>query len=128
MSTQYTTRSKTPKTYTLSIRLTAEEKSQLEARAGHLTKSAYGKICLFGDNAPKVRPYNTHNIKDKTLISRVLAKLGASRLAANLNQIAKAANCGALILNPELQALLLQACADIREIKALLMKALGFSG
>ena len=119
---------KAPKVYTLSIRLTAEEKARLEEQAGNLSKSAYVKLCLFGKNAPKIRTRHKHVVKDQSTLSRILAKLGATRLAANMNQIAHAANCGALVLNPELQALLSQACADIREIKALLMKALGFSG
>ncbi len=113
------------KTYTLSIRLTAEEHARLEKDSAGLSFSDHTRTCLFGENTQKRRTRGKHPVKDHALLSRVLAKLGASRIANNLNQLAHAANCGALILNPELKSVLLQACADIQEIKALIMKALG---
>ena len=47
------------------------------------------------------------------------------RLASNLNQLARAANSGRLDVSLEVEAVLLEACADLREIKARLLKALG---
>jgi hypothetical protein len=42
-----------------------------------------------------------------------------------LQELARLARLGALPMTPEVEAALLQACADIASIKTLLMKALG---
>ena len=52
-------------------------------------------------------------------------KLDSSRLASNMNQIAKALNIGSLELTPETETALLEACADIYEMRNMLIKALG---
>lgn len=55
----------------------------------------------------------------------MLGGLGQSRLASNVNQLAKAANMGALPVSPEVEAELLESCAAIREMREALVKALG---
>ena len=64
-------------------------------------------------------------MKDQRALAHVLSKLGQSRLANNLNQLAKAANTGSLPVTPETESALQAACRDIRAIKHVLMKALG---
>ena len=51
--------------------------------------------------------------------------LGSSRIANNLNQLAHAANVGALPVSPELEADLMATLAEVREIRRLLLVALG---
>lgn len=58
---------------------------------------------------------------------RLLPRLGQSRIANNLNQLARAANVGALDLTPELEAELHEACAAVLEVRALLVAAVGLS-
>jgi hypothetical protein len=58
-------------------------------------------------------------------LGQLLALLGQSRLANNLNQLAKAANQGSLPVTAEIEAELQQACAHILEMRLLLLKALG---
>jgi hypothetical protein len=58
-------------------------------------------------------------------MAKALALLGQSRLASNLNQLAKAANIGTLPLTPDVEEDLQDACAHVWEIKALLIRALG---
>ncbi|MFK7875878.1 MAG: plasmid mobilization relaxosome protein MobC [Paracoccaceae bacterium] len=52
--------------------------------------------------------------------------LGNLRLANNLNQLAKAANMGALPLSPEVEQELMATCAAVIAIRAELMKALSY--
>jgi hypothetical protein len=53
--------------------------------------------------------------------------LGESRLANNLNQLAKSANTGSLPVTPETEKALREASAEIHQMRAMLMRALGFS-
>ncbi len=62
---------------------------------------------------------------DHVILAQLLGALGKSRLASNLNQIAKAANIGALPVTEELEAELHTACAEIGEMRDTLMTALG---
>ena len=59
------------------------------------------------------------------LLAKSMGELGKSRLASNLNQIAKAANIGALPVSPELEDELSEACGAIQDMRDLLVKALG---
>ena len=53
------------------------------------------------------------------MLGKVLAALGQSRLSSNLNQLARAANVGALMLGPETNEALRAAVEDIAAIRAL---------
>lgn len=64
-------------------------------------------------------------VKDHQQLAQLLGQLGRMRLASNLNQLVTAANSGALPDTPETQTALLEACADIREIRDAVMRALG---
>ena len=54
-----------------------------------------------------------------------LAFLGNSRLASNLNQLAKLANTGALPMTPETEAELAAALLAVQELRRLFLSALG---
>ena len=111
-----------------SLRLTPEERRQLDERAGRQPVGAYIRARLFGDAAESGHKRRTRRpfvVADHKALSQVLALLGRSRLASNLNQLARAANCGALPVTPDTEAALTAAGRDIAEIKALLMTALG---
>jgi len=110
-----------------SLRLSAEQRRALETRAGTLPLGEYIRSRLFSDD-PRPEPVRRHPrpVKDHKALAEVLARLGASRLASNLNQLARAANAGALPVTPETEAALRQACADIAAMRAALMRALGF--
>lgn len=108
-----------------SIRLTFEERARLDADRGRLPLSAYIRERLFGeDAAPRKRPGNSP-IKDAEALGRVLGALGGSRLSSNLNQLAKAVNTGSLPVSPETELDLLEACQEIKALRADLMRALG---
>lgn len=55
----------------------------------------------------------------------MLALLGQSRLANNLNQLAKASNLGVLPIDQSTEEELLRAAREVSEMRALLIRALG---
>lgn len=108
-----------------SLRLTKEERSRLETEAKGKPLGAYIRGKLLGDGASP-RRIRRKPSPDHALLGKVLGMLGKSRLSSNLNQIAKAAHIGALIVTPELLDELHEACEDIRMMRDALMAALGF--
>ncbi|MEM6833831.1 MAG: hypothetical protein AAF562_09435 [Pseudomonadota bacterium] len=114
-----------------SIRFSDEERAQLDRERGVLSLSAYIRLKLFTE--PKNQPSKRKALVRKhsapsaelTVLSQMLGGLGQSRLASNINQIAKAANMGALPVNPGLEQELADACAAIQDMKSHLVTALG---
>ena len=110
-----------------SLRFTLEERAQLEREAIGLSIGAYIRSRLFDESIPKRRTRSKHPVKDHQELAKVLAELGRSRLANNLNQLAKAANSGSLEVTPDTEQALKQACSDIRWMRHVLMTALGLT-
>ncbi|HWH73027.1 MAG TPA: plasmid mobilization relaxosome protein MobC [Methylibium sp.] len=107
-----------------SLRLTFEERAVLEAQAGHMPLGAYIRARLLG-GAAMPRKVHRRPVKDDEALARVLGALGNARLSNNLNQLARAANAGALPVTPETMQALIAACRDVRDMRAGLMAALG---
>jgi hypothetical protein len=108
-----------------SLRLTFEERNKLRHAAGDMPIAAYIKSLLFADDAPVYRTRGKSPVKDHKALAEVLACLGASRIANNLNQLAKAANSGSFYFDRETKAQISAACGDIKVMRQLLMGALG---
>lgn len=66
------------------------------------------------------------SLADRRVFGQLVALLGRSRVFSNLNQLAYAANIGALPVTPETEAELVAALADLAEIRRLLLASLGF--
>ncbi|MEM1379529.1 MAG: hypothetical protein AAGH41_02785 [Pseudomonadota bacterium] len=113
-----------PKPAPFAIRLSPDERAVLERRAGEQPLGTYIRECALGSKARKRLPSRRRDA-DAQLLGRVLAALGQSRLSSNLNQIAKAANIGVLAVTPDLEADLHRACAEVHQMRADLIKALG---
>ncbi|WP_299733074.1 plasmid mobilization relaxosome protein MobC [uncultured Tateyamaria sp.] len=109
----------------LSLRLSDEERTLLEQQAGNLALGAYIKLVVFDEAAPTYRKRQKPPVAEQQLLAEVLARLGQSRTANNLNQIAKHLNQGTLVVDEELEADLQQAIAEVAWMRATLMKALG---
>jgi len=62
---------------------------------------------------------------DQQALSGLLAHLGKSQLANNLNQLARAANSGSLPVSPDVEAALRRAASEVAAMRALLIDALG---
>lgn len=108
-----------------SIRFTFEERARLDSERGRSSLAVHIRKCLFGDEAtPRKKPGNSP-VKDAEALGRVLGALGGSRLSNNLNQLAKAVNTGSLPVTPDTEADLVEACQEVKALRADLLRALG---
>ncbi len=107
-----------------SIRFTPEERSRLEAEAGQQPLGAFIRLRLLGEAADKRRRSRRPRVDQETT-ARLLSELGKSRLASNMNQIAKAMNTGTLDVGPDVARDLREACKSIADMRSALLTALG---
>lgn len=112
-------------TLPVSLRMTFAEKARLEQAAAGMSVAAYIRWRLFDPENPPPRTRNKAPIKDHETLMRVLGLLGQSRLANNLNQLARAANSGSLPVTPDTEQALQLAAAEIAEMRLLLLQAVG---
>ena len=121
-SAHVTKRKATPPPF--SLRLTFEERTQLEREAGDMPLGAYIRSRLF-NTATAPRKRERRPVKDYQVLAKVLGELGRSRLANNLNQLAKAANSGSLPVTPDTERELRVTCEAVQAIRYDLIAALG---
>lgn len=117
-----------PATRPFSIRLTDDEKRLLIERAGELSLGTYVRGLILRDGECQVRRRIRRSrtpTRDDVALARVLAALGQSRIANNLNQIAKAVNIGVLPVTPETDYEIAEACSAVIGMRRELMHALG---
>ena len=112
-----------------SVRLTPQERAKLETLAGTVPLGTFIRDALLnGTGAPRRRTRDKNPVQDHEALGRVLGALGQSRLASNLNQLARAVNTGSLPVTPETEEAIQEACADIRRMRCELLRSLGLSG
>jgi hypothetical protein len=107
-----------------SLRLTVEERKRLDELAGNQPLGSYIRDRILGEQTEKRRKVKKPT-PDTALLALVLGEFGRSRLASNINQLAKAANIGTLDVTRETEREIVQACAEIQAIRVLLITALG---
>jgi hypothetical protein len=112
------------KLYPTSIRLTFEQKARLDRDAAGMSATDYIVWRLFNPDSPPPRTRGRFPVKDEQAVAQLLAMLGQSRLANNVNQLARSANTGSLPLTPDTEAALNEAAADIAFMRTLLIQAL----
>ncbi len=108
-----------------SIRFTEEERAFLDKHAAGMSWADYIRARVFDEFIPKRRTRNKTPVKDYWFLSRILGELGRSRIANNLNQIARAVNTGTLIVSAETERLIQEACRAVIQMRDLLLQALG---
>lgn len=108
-----------------SLRLTDAERVRLADEAKGAPLGSYIKAKVLGSALPVRLRRSGLAVEDRQALAQALALLGTSRLSSNINQLAKLAHIGALPVTLELEAELSAALADIREIRRLLVSALG---
>lgn len=108
-----------------SIRLTEEERRHLAEQAGRQPLATYVRDLVLARSAQASRQRQRGKVKDDESLARVLAALGQSRIANNLNQLAKAVNFGILPVTPETEQDLSNACVAVVAMRRDLMSALG---
>ena len=117
-------RKKTPPPF--SLRLSKDERAKLETAAAGMPLGPFIKAKLFDSDLSPRRTRGQAPVKDHAALARALGLLGNLRLANNLNQLAKAANKGALPLSAEVEEELMATCAAVLAIRMELMNALGY--
>jgi len=110
------------------VRFTEEEKTLLDVKAGDLTTSAYVRLCVLGENAPKHRTRSKKAVEDHQALGQLIGALGRSNVPNNLNQLTKAVNKGDLPLPDDIAQDLKQAAFEIAYMRHMLMTALGLKG
>lgn len=108
----------------VSLRMTFEEKANLEKAASGMSLAAYIRWRLFAPDMPPPRTRGNFPVKDHKALAQLLALLGQSRLANNVNQLARAANTGSLPVTPDTEEALLTAVREVAHMRALLIQAL----
>ena len=112
-------------TVPFSMRLTRAQRRRLDTDAGTMTAGQYVRHCLFENPTAQQRTFR-RPVQDEQALSQLLGALGRSRLSSNLNQIAKAVHSGSLPVSPETEQAILAACAEVADMRAMVVKALGY--
>lgn len=108
------------------LRLTFEERALLEMAAGDKPLGAYIRSRLLGGNEVQRKRKFRRPVKDHKALGQVLGELGKSRLANNLNQLAKGVNTGSLPVTPDTEKAIREACANVEQMRTMLLIALGY--
>lgn len=111
----------------LSLRLTPDERAQLDRDAAGMAIGAYIRWRLFDPTNPPPKTRGKFPVKDHVALSQLLGQLGQSRIADNLNQLARLAKSGSLHITPEAEAAILAGKEELTTMRRLLMKTLGIS-
>ena len=109
----------------ITLRLTEKELAKLKSLSRGMSKSAYIRKCLFGNDTAPRKVHSRVPVKDQEALAQMLGLLGQTRIANNLNQIAYEANCGSLLMDKETENEIKLACAHIAWIRVKLIEALG---
>ena len=115
---------KTKKPTPFSLRLSVEERELLDELAGTKPLGAYIRETLLSNAKPR-RGRTSRPKEDNIILAQILAQLGASRLPNNINQLARAANTGSLLVTDDVLHNLNEAVENILFIKETLIKVLG---
>ncbi len=107
-----------------SLRFTFEEKARLLEEAGDMSLASYVKSRLFDNSRPAPKRRSKKPVKDHAALAQVLALLGKSHIANNINQLAKAANTGSLPVNIDTERALNEAANDVARMRKMLIEAL----
>lgn len=122
---------KTPKTKyppPFSMRFTEEERKVLETAAAGRPLAAYIRWLIFKEDMPEMPKKRTRGETadiDQKAIAKLIGALGQSRISANINQLAKAANSGSLPVNHDVVESLNESVTAIQWMRDTLIKALG---
>ena len=107
-----------------SIRFSEKERAELKRLTAGLPIGRFIKDAIFNKGMRPARSRKP-SIVDQKLFAQLLGAIGKSRIASNINQLAKAANSGSLPVNKEITDSLNDAVEAIKWMRETLIKALG---
>lgn len=107
-----------------SLRLSKEERKELKRLAQGRPLGEFIKDALFNK---KLRPPKSRKAPalDQQLLGKILGALGQSRIANNINQLARAANSGSLPVNEDVLKSLFEAVRAIEWMRKRLIEGMG---
>ena len=111
-----------------SMRFTQEERKALELAAAGRPLGAYIRWLIFKEDMPEMPKKRTRGetaSRDHKQLAKLLGALGKSRIASNINQLAKAANSGSLPVSKEIVNALNESVDVIRWMRDTLIKGMG---
>lgn len=112
-----------------SLGLYDEERAQIERDAGTLSLGVYIRSKLLEDSKPLKRKRSPRRHHQPNIDHKVLAKLlgtfGESEVFRSLLALSLAAQSGSLSVDEELTDKLHTACEDVRDMRCILITALG---
>ncbi|MDQ0465586.1 hypothetical protein QO010_003375 [Caulobacter ginsengisoli] len=111
----------------VTIRVSPEQRAQLERLAAGMPLGPFMLWRSLDPDSPPPRSRDKFPVKDHIAISQVLARLGDSRIANNINQLTRLAHTGSLPVSPETEDALRLVCRYLVEMRRLLLRALGLS-
>lgn len=120
--------SKNNKTRYIPFRVSEDDYARLLAAAGDMSVSAYIRARLFDEDMKAARKKNKIPQAEQKILVALLSELGKSRLSQNINQIAKAVNCGMVLMPDEAITQLADAQTEIKALRTTLLSALGKKG
>ncbi|WP_028792850.1 plasmid mobilization protein [Thalassobaculum salexigens] len=120
--------SKRRRASSISIRVSDAEREALKHKAGKRSVGAYVRERALGaDQEPRRKASSKPSI-DYALLAQLLGKLGKSDQVSCLFLLSVAAEADRVELAEKERAALDMACADIRDMRSMLMQALGLRG
>lgn len=108
-----------------SIRLSAEDRARLAMEAAGAPLGAYIKFKLLDGETVGRKRRKGLSIQDREALAQALALLGRSNILSALHDLAEAARTGSLPLTPETEAEFSAALIAVKDLRALLLSALG---
>jgi len=108
-----------------SIRLNTGERAYLERKAGARPLGSYIRAKLLDDFEPEKKTVSRRPAIDHALLARLMGLLGESETAKYLCLLAVAAEAGRLEMEEDDLSAVRTACGEVREMRALLVEALG---
>lgn len=106
----------------LSVRITEQERRELQRRAGNAQLSEYVRRILLGNACSRKRTATPK--PDVQALSQILGLLGQTDVFRSLKKISDGVRLGTLPVDDELLETIKEARSDIAEVKSLLMQAL----
>lgn len=115
-----------PKSKPFALRLTANERHELERQAGSMPLGTYIKSQLLSPEMQRNKRTARRPVADQAALAQILGMIGQSDVAVRLDALVKAAEAGALTFDDDTSQAIQTACAEVHAMRRLLLKALGF--
>ena len=114
------------RTAPLSLRLTSEQRAELEQLAGGRSLGGYIKDQLFkGSTKPRSFPARSVAVEDRKLLAQVLRALGSANIIKTIGKLRAADDNRLLMMSEAANFAVHQACRDITIMRRDLVAALG---